>query len=124
MNSPKLIDYFEDDFFEDVDLLPFYRDKNDCEERRNLEKDLYPLRSHSESARDMLKKITKDLSGTLTTQLMSMGHFAMKVTVMASYFVKDSVIFYNRSTILLKRLARRSIAFGELRSPQKVRVPF
>ena len=39
MNSPELIDYFEDDLFEDVDLLSFYRDKNDCEERRNLEKE-------------------------------------------------------------------------------------
>ena len=36
MNSPKLIDYFEDGLFEDVDFLSFYRDKNDCEERRNL----------------------------------------------------------------------------------------
>lgn len=39
MNSPKLIDYFEDDLLEDVDLLSFYRHKNDCEERRNLEKE-------------------------------------------------------------------------------------
>lgn len=36
MNSPKLVNYFEDDTFEDIDLISYYKDK---EEYKNCNKE-------------------------------------------------------------------------------------
>ena len=37
MDSPKLVNYFEDDTFEDIDLVSFYKDKEECEMRKDIE---------------------------------------------------------------------------------------
>ena len=37
MNSPKLVNYFEDDTFEDIDLVSYYKDKEEYENRKNME---------------------------------------------------------------------------------------
>jgi hypothetical protein len=36
MNSPKLVNYFEDDTFEDIDLVSYYKEKEEYENRKNM----------------------------------------------------------------------------------------
>ena len=37
MDSPMLINYFEDGLFEDIDLISYYKDKEEHEQRKNVE---------------------------------------------------------------------------------------
>ena len=37
MDSPKLVNYFEDDTFEDIDLVSYYKDKEEHEKRKEVE---------------------------------------------------------------------------------------
>lgn len=75
MDSPKLIDYFEDNDFEDVDLLAFYRDKNDFEKRSNAENESVIIKKPFKRRRKYARKDCKNSAWYLDYAVNEHGTF-------------------------------------------------
>lgn len=56
MDSPKLVNYFEDETFEDIDLVSFYKDKEEYQKRKENEQAIAPLKSKPFMKRNKRRK--------------------------------------------------------------------
>jgi hypothetical protein len=45
MDSPKLVNYFEDNTFEDIDLVSYYKAKEEHKKRKEIEQVIAPPKS-------------------------------------------------------------------------------
>ena len=56
MDSPKLVNYLEDDTFEDIDLVSYYKDKEEYEKRKEIEQAIASSKSKPFKKRNKRRK--------------------------------------------------------------------